>query len=156
MVTVVTSTTSPRGSPPSVPAQEVAEGQHSRAFPSLLHRSAILAEVLLGLSGHTRTDLPSSLFSHVPAVMKPGRPSRAPIKDVSTPITTLVPMTQVRADLGTAAPTQIPFDSQGPHLPQQLCLVVLFASTCIWQFQGCGNGLVLTYLIEDFPELRGA
>lgn len=83
---------------------------------------------------HTRTHLPSSLSSRVPAVTSPGRPSRAPIKDVSTPTTTHVPMTQVRAGfrgLGTTISTQTPCASQGIHLPQELYLV-LFTSACIW------------------------
>lgn len=41
----------------SVPAQEVAEGQPLRAYPSMPHCGAILAEVLLGLSGTHKDSL---------------------------------------------------------------------------------------------------
>lgn len=102
MATVVTSTTSPGGSPTQCASPGGGRGPALEGISSPRHLSAAVAEVPWGVSGTHETHLPSFLFSHVPAAMKPGRPSRAPIKDVSTPTTTLVPMTQVRAGLGTA------------------------------------------------------
>lgn len=85
--------------------------------------------------------------------MKPERPSRAPIKDASTPTTTHVPMTQVRAGSGglsTAVSTQIPCDAQGIPLPRQLYRLF---SPPLPAFD-CGDGKVSPYVadFEDFPE----
>lgn len=132
MATVVTSTISPKGSPMQCASPG---GGRGPALEGISLHAALLCHPGRSAAGpveHTRTHLPSSLFSHVPAVTKPERPSRAPIKDASIPTTTHVPMTQVRAGsrgLETAISTQIPCDSG--HSPAPATLISCSPHLCL-------------------------